>query len=156
MERHFMSAGAILVTLALTVGCGSSSTTTTNTTAKFKTGYANVRKELKATTTSIANAISQATSKTDAEIGTTFKGLANTWQTNASQLQTLKPPANVAADFNTVKGAATRVEADLNAVAAAAATHSSSAAARAVASIATDLGVAKTADTTITQKLGIK
>ena len=156
MGRHFMSAGALLVTLALTVGCGSSSTSTTNTTAKFKTGYANVRKELKATTTSIGNAITQATSKTDAEIGTIFKGLANTWQTQVSQLQTLKPPANVAADFNTIKDAVTRVEADLNAVVAAAATHSSSAAQQAGASIVTDLGAAKTADTTITQKLGIK
>jgi CRISPR/Cas system-associated protein Csm6 len=82
--------------------------------------------------------------------------LAIRWQTALSQLETLKPPSNLAAPLNTLSDAANRAEADLTAITAAAATHSSSAAKQASASLVTDILSAKSASTTITQKLGIQ
>jgi hypothetical protein len=107
-------------------------------------------------TQAIGTAIQQAPKQTDAQIGAAFHNLASRWQNQLSQLQTLKPPSNLAATFNTVTGAASRVEADLTAIVAAAATHSSSAAKQASASLVTDILSAKAASTTITNKLGAK
>jgi hypothetical protein len=64
------------------------------------------------------------------------------------------PPSNLGVTYNTLTGAATRVEADLNAIVAAAATHRSSAAKQASATLVTDILAAKASATTITDKLG--
>jgi hypothetical protein len=73
-----------------------------------------------------------------------------------SQLETLKPPQNLAADWNSVLDAAKRIESDLTAVVAAAATHSRSAGEQAGASLATDAQDLQSAAATIKAKLGIK
>jgi hypothetical protein len=112
--------------------------------------------QLRNTSRSIGTAIQQASSQTDAQIGTTFQGLASQWQSQLSRLQTLKPPSNVATEFNTLTGAAGRAEADLTAIAAAAANHSNTGATNATSSLITDITSAKSASTTITQRLGIK
>ena len=85
-----------------------------------------------------------------AQLAVTFHALAARWQDQLSQLQTLKPPANLATTFNTLTGAASRAEADLNAIVAAAETHNKSAAEQASASLVTDIESAKAASTTIT------
>ena len=63
----------------------------------------------------------------------------------------MKPPANLGATFNTLTSAASRAEADLNAIVAAAETHDETPAAeQASASLVTDIESAKAASTTIT------
>jgi hypothetical protein len=135
-------------------GCGGSSSA--DQTAKFKTDFGSVVNQLRDTSRSIGTAIQQASSQTDAQIGTTFQGLASRWQSQVSRLQTLKPPSNVSTEFNTLTGAAGRAEADLTAIAAAAGNHSSTAATQATSILITDITSAKSASTTITQRLGIK
>ncbi len=156
MQSAVKSGTAFLVMLALLVaGCGgSSSSSSADQTATFKTGYESAANQLKQSSQAIGAAIQQAPKQTDAQIHAAFQNLASRWQNALSQLQTLKPPANLAVTFNTVTGAAGRVEADLNAIVAAAATHSSSAAEQASASLVTDIQSAKAASTTITSKLG--
>ena len=104
----------------------------------------------------IGTTIQGARSQTDVALGMKFQDFASRWQNELSQLQTLKPPADVAPAFNSLTGASARVEADLTAIVAAAATHSKSAATQASASLVADIVSARSASTTITTKLGIK
>jgi hypothetical protein len=157
VRGSFKLGAAFLATIALLAGCGgSSSSSTSDQTANFKTSYESAANQLKQTSQAIGRAIQQAPSRTDAQIASTFRDLASRWQNQLSQVQTLKPPANLAATFNTLTGAAGRVEADLNAIVAAASTHSGSAAKQAGASLVTDIVSAKAAGTAITDKLRAK
>jgi hypothetical protein len=155
VQVRFMARGAFVATLVL-AGCGGSSSSSSDQTAKFKTSYGSVATQLRQVSQSIGMAVQGASSQTDAQIGATFHDLATRWQNQLSQLETLKPPSNLAATFNTLTSAASRAEADLNAIVAAAETHSKSAAEQASASLVTDILSAKSASTTITQKLGIQ
>ena len=135
-------------------GCGGSSSS--DPTAKFKASISPVVNQFRDISQGIGGAIQQAPSQTDAQIAATFHTLAGRWQNELSQLQTLKPPPNLAAPFNTLTGAASRAEADLTAIVAAAETHSGAAAKQASATLVTDILSAKSASTTITNQLGIK
>jgi hypothetical protein len=154
VDRKLKSSVLLATTLVLLSGCGGSSSSDQAT--KFKTGFSPVINQFRDISHGIGTAIQQAPSQTDAQIAATFRSLAAHWQARLSQLQTLKPPASVAATFNTLTGAASRAEADLTAIVAAAATHSGAAAKQASASLVTDILTAKAASTTITTKLGIK
>jgi len=157
VQGAFKSGGAFVVTLVLLAGCGgSSSSSSSDPTATFKTGFDSVAGQLKQSSQAIGTAIQQAPSRTDAQIAAAFHNLASRWQNQISQLQTLKPPSNLAVTFNTLTGAASRVEADRTAIVAAAATHSSTAAKEASSSLVTDILSAKSASTTITTTLGTK
>jgi hypothetical protein len=145
---------ALSAAIAVLGGCGGSSAS--DQTAKFKQGYASVSGELRQTSVAIGKAIQQAGSRTDAQIAATFHQLATRWQNALSQLETLKPPADLATAFHTVSDGASRAETDLNAIVSAAATHSKSAATQAAGNLVSDITTAKSASTKITQKLGIK
>jgi hypothetical protein len=154
MNRQFSSTtAALLVGLFMLAACGGSSST--DQTAKFTASYESARNHLRGTSQAIGAEIGQAASQSDRQILIAFRKLAGRWQTQLSRLQTLKPPAAVSTDFNSLTGAASRVESDLNAVVAAAATHSSSAAQQAGASIVGDVTAARQADATIAHKLRI-
>jgi hypothetical protein len=144
---------AAIATLVLVSACGGSSS---NKSTRFKSGYESTADQLKQVSHDIGIEIQQASKQTDAQVVAAFRGLASRWQTHLSQLQTLKPPSNLAAEFNTVTGAAGRVEADLNGIVAAGRTHSASAARQAAASLVSDVLTAKAASTKITTKLGNK
>ena len=154
MQARCTVSAALVATLVVLSGCGGSSSS--DQTAKFKTSYASVVGQLTQSAAAIGTAIQQASSQSDAQLLTAFNGLAKRWQSQLSQLETLKPPSKLAADFNTLTSAATRVESDLTAVVAAAATHSRAAGEQAGASIVTDILAARAADTALKQKLGIK
>jgi hypothetical protein len=143
----------LLASLVFLAGCGGSSSS--DRSAKFKTSYESARTHLRGTSEAIGAEIQQAASQSDRQILIAFRKLAGRWQTQLSRLQTLKPPATVSADFNSLTGAASRVESDLNAVVSAAATHSYTAAQQAGASIVSDVTAARQADATIAHKLRI-
>jgi hypothetical protein len=154
MGRRVRFAGALAATSALLSACGGSSSS--DQTANFKTSFTPVVHQLKSTSQAIGRAVEGAGSQTDAQIATTFGDLANRWQTQVNALQPLKPPASVGTAFTTLKRAATRAEADLNGIVSAAHTHSAPAARRASANMVIDIAAAKSAATTVTDKLGIK
>jgi len=148
MKRSGRASTALVVALVPLAGCGGSSSS--DETAKFKTSYESVGTQFKEVSQAIGTAIEQSRTQSDAQIAVAFHALAARWQDQLSQLQTLKPPSSLAATFNTLTGAASRAEADLNAIAAAAETHNKSAAEQASASLVTDIMSAKSASTTIT------
>lgn len=151
-RQERVAAGVAVLAVALAIAaCGGSSSS--GHSASFKTGYASARSQLRQSSQAIGVAIQRAGSQSDGQIRSTFGGLASRWQTELSQLETLKPPSSVSAEFNTLTGAASRVESDLNAVISAAATHSYSAAQQAGASMVQDITTARQADAAISQKL---
>lgn len=150
--RRFVLRGVLTGALLLAAGCGGSSS---DQTGKFKTGFLAAVTQLKQTSHAIGLAIEHAPSRTDAQLASTFQGLAARWERQASELQTLKPPSSVATAFHTLTGATARVETDLKSVVTAADTHSPSAAQQAGSSLVRDILDAKSASTTITTKLGI-
>ncbi len=153
MRKRIKWGTTVLAIAVLVAACGSSSN---DTLSKFKSDYEAQRGSLDKTGTAIGQEIQQASKQTDAQVGAAFHTLATRFQSQLSQLETLKPPANLAADWNTLTAAATRLEADLNAVVAAAATHSQTAAEQAGASLVTDAAALKAAAAPIKSKLGIK
>lgn len=139
--------------MAALAACGGSSS---NPSSSFKSGYESTANQLKQVSIDIGKEIQQAPKQTDAEVSDAFRGLATRWRNHLSQLQTLKPPSNLAAEFNTVIRAASRAEADLNGIVAAARTHSASAAEQAAATLVGDVAAAKSASIAITDRLGSK
>jgi hypothetical protein len=137
--------------VTLVSACGGSSNSQSSA---FKSGYESTANQLKQVSIDVGKEIQQAPKQTDAQVLAAFRTLASRWQNHLSQLQTLKPPSNLATDFNSVVGAASRAEADMNGIVSAAGTHSASAAEQAAASLVTDVASAKQASTKITDTLG--
>jgi cytochrome c556 len=135
-----IATGAVLVLLA---GCGGSSSSSS---ANFKPGYTSAMKALGTTASQIGTTIEGAANQTDSALESTFKSLASHWQTGTGQLDKLTAPSSVSSEFASLKGAASRVETDLNAIASAASSHSQTAAKTAAEHLVIDLAAGKTAD----------
>lgn len=143
----------VLATLAISSGCGGSSSS--DETATFKKNVAPVLDQFRSTSQAIGTEIQQASSQTDTQFAAAFHGLADKWQSQVNKLQSLKPPANLATAFNSLKTSASRAGSDLSAVASAADSHSVAAAKQAVTNLVNDITSAKSSGTTISSKLGI-
>ena len=148
---------AVAAAAVIAAGCGSSSSgsSTNESPSTFRSDFGLVVKQFKQTSHAIGLAIVHAPSMTDAQLASTFSGLATRWQNALSQLGPLKPPPSVSAPYQTLTGAATRTEGDLQAIVAAAKTHDGSAAKQDGAKLVKDILQAKAASQTITKKLGI-
>jgi hypothetical protein len=144
-----IATGATLVLLA---GCGGSSSSSSS---NFKPGYTSAMKGLGTTASQIGTTIEGAANQSDSQLETTFKSLATHWQSGAAQLDKLTAPSSVSSEFASLKGAASRVETDLNGIASAASSHSESAAKTAAEHLVIDLAAGKTADTKIRSTLGL-
>src|SRR4051812_733430 len=164
MSARLLSLAALTMTVALLSACGSSSssssssTTTTehkapSQTATFKHGYEPVVQQFGAISMDTGHAIQQAPKQTNNQILAQFRALANRWERQLSRLETLKPPAALAADTTTLESAAKRVEADFRAIVPAAATNDAAAAKRASAKLVSDILDAKTAAMTVDKTL---
>jgi hypothetical protein len=153
LVRHARKGCVLLVAIAAIpmASCGSS-----DPTAQFKTGYNALRQPFNQTANAIGSAVQHAPTQTDAQIHATFQNLAQHWQGQLSKLETLKPPKNVASQFNTITDDATRIDSDLDAIVSAASTDSASAAEQASASLAADATALKAATTQLRKQLGIK
>jgi hypothetical protein len=139
--------------MAALSGCGGG---TPDQTAVFKNRYRSATGQLQHASRAVGAAILQAPKQTDATLATVFRGLADNWQAALSRLETLKPPTSLAADFNTLTGAGTRVTSDLNAIATAAITHDKAAGEQGAGNVVSDIAAAKLAAETLDQKLGIR
>jgi hypothetical protein len=144
-----VATGAMLVLLA---GCGGSSSSSS---ANFKPAYTSAMKALGTTASQVGTTIEGAASQSDSQLEATFKSLATHWQTGTAQLDKLTAPSSVSSEFASLKGAASRVETDLNSIASAASSHSQTAAKTAAEHLVIDLAAGKTADTKIRSTLGL-
>jgi hypothetical protein len=142
-RRLTATAATIAASLVLLAGCGGSSSSSS---ANFKTGYVSAMKGLGTTASQIGTTVEGAQKQTDAQLQSAFKSLAGHWQTGTAQLDKLTAPSSVSTPFGSLKGAASRVETDLNAIASAASTHNGSSAKTAAQHLVIDLAAGKTAD----------
>ena len=156
MRRLWIITTSVLIAALLAACGGNSSATHADATQRFKTGYEHFRGPLDQTGTAIGAELQRAPTQTDAQLAATFRQLASRFQSQLSELETLKPPPSLAADWNSVLDSAHRIESDLTAVVAAAATNSQSAGEQAGAALVTDAEALKSAAATVKQKLGIK
>jgi hypothetical protein len=159
---------ALGLILLLLSGCGGKSsgtssspqTTSTQTSsapaAAFSPGYAAATTQLEHISKAIGANIQQAPGSSNAQLASAFGDLASRWQTQLSQLETLTPPPNLAAEYNTFKDSVGRVEPDLRGIVSAAQTGNKAAAEQATASLISDIAGARAADAPIRQTLGIK
>lgn len=156
MEKR-LNRGSLVLVVLLLAGCGSGSSgsSTLEQHGTFRSDFKLTVTQFKQTAHDIGVAVQGASSRSDSQIASTFSGLAAAWQTDLSHLKSLTPPAAVAGNYTTLTAAATRTEADLQAIVAAARTHSGSAARQAGQKLVEDVLVAKSASETISHKLGI-
>lgn len=150
--RGFVVCLALIAALQV-AGCGGNSSS--SATSDFKSSFPSVANGFKNTSHAIGVAIQQAPSKTAAELAATFNALAARWRAQLARLQALNPPSAVSDAFSSLKSAAARARPDLKAVASAAGADNASAAKQATISLINDVLAAKSASTTITNKLGI-
>lgn len=157
MRRFVVNGGALAVAAVIAAGCGSSSSGSSTNIAQseFNPNFKQVINQFKHTSHRIGLAIENARSQTDAQLTSTFTSLATQWQQDVTKLKALKPPPSVAAQYQTLTGAATRTEGDLQAIVAAAKSHNGSAARQAGAKLVKDVLQAKSASRAIGTKLGI-
>lgn len=148
--------GALAVVMLVLAGCGggSSSSSTTAQASTFRSDFKLTITQFKQTSHGIGLAIEHAGRQSDAQVATVFGALALQWQADLTRLQSLKPPVPVAGEFITLRGAATRTEADLKSIVAAAQTHDAAKARRLGASLVRDILTAKNASQAILSKLG--
>lgn len=147
-----MAAAALIA-----AGCGSSSSGSSTNISKseFNPNFKQVISQFKQTSHAIGLAIENARSQSDAQIASAFTNLAAQWQQDVAKLTALKPPPSVAAQYQTLTGAATRTEGDLKAIVSAAKSHDGTAARQDGAKLVKDILQAKSASQTIGSKLGI-
>ena len=157
MRTFAIKGVALAAAMMLASGCGSSSSGS-GTTAQLSTVRSDFRlvfNQFKHTSHAIGLAIKGASSQTDAQIASTFTGLAAQWQSDVAKLKSLHPPPSVAGPYQALSAAADRTEADLKTIVLAARNHSGSEAKQASARLVTDILQAKSSAQTISTKLGI-
>ncbi len=145
-------------TNAATTSAGASSGTTTSaggSTTAFTPGFKAVTAQFQQTSRAIGLAIQTASSKTGAQLASTFSALAARWSSQAGQLSALAPPASVSSEFSTLKAAADRVTSDLTGLSRAAGSNDATAARTDAGNLVRDIVAAKSAATKIDAKLRI-
>jgi hypothetical protein len=124
-------------------------------TAAFKKGYRPAIAELTRSSQAIGAALRAASSRSTAQLLTSFRGLSGRWQRQLARLESLKAPSTLTADFSTLTGAGRRVGSDLKAIISALVNRSAAGGQHAVVTIVGDLIAARAADSTLQKKLGL-
>jgi hypothetical protein len=155
ISGRFLCAAVMAVSLAA-AGCGSSkSSSSTSSHVDFKTGFAAGQKEFRKLGTDIAQDITGAGNKTDAELATEFGALATRADQQASQLGALQAPAKYTQRMTSLVSGFHLIKTDLAKIATAAKTHNASGAEKATRALLTDAAEIKAADTSLSKDLGL-
>jgi hypothetical protein len=159
--RVRVSGFAVAVAIGLIAGCGGggSSSSTTDTAAQaaaFKAGFQTATSDFQQGAHVIGVDVTQASHFTNAQLATIFSTLAAKWQTATAKLDSLHPPANATADFNTLKSNAAKVESDLNGIASAAKSGDVATAKQDTRSLIQDVLATKSAAQKVATEAGIQ
>jgi hypothetical protein len=151
MRRSLVTVIAAALVLPL-ASCGGSSGPST---ASFKQAFSEQEVQLKALDVAIANAVTGARKKSNAELASEFGALANQATVRAGALGQLNPPSNYRAELDTVQSSVTQVAGTLNSIEAAAAANDVGAAKAAAETLVTEALQIKTDATALAGKLGL-
>ena len=117
MRRPLPALAAVVAAALLAAGCGSSGPSATET---YKTAFSPINSEVIGTGTAVGQAVTSASTKTNARIGVDFARLSDRAAALAGQLVRLKPPEDVAADHKLLVSALRKEAGSLNRIAEAA------------------------------------
>ena len=155
--RAYGVRGTLAVACVMIAGCGggSSSSSTAAQPSTFRSDFARTVTQFKQTSRAIGLALQSAASEGDAQVASSFRGLATRWQGDLTRLRSITPPPAVAADFADLTAAATRTESVLKGIVGAAQAHNASAARQDGANLVRDIVAAERASQGIMHRLGI-
>jgi hypothetical protein len=155
INRKFVCAVTMTASVAA-AGCGSSKSSSSSTRhVDFKAGFATSQKDFRKLGTDIAKDITGAGTKTDAELSKQFGGLATRADQQASRLAALTTPARYTKRVTTLVAGFHALKADLSKISTAATKHDASSAEGATRALLTDAAKIKTADTSLSNDLGL-
>jgi hypothetical protein len=149
------SASASSSTATSSATTTSSSTAGTGSTGSFKSGFAADKVQFAALGANLQKALTQAGSKTDAQLATELSKLSDQAKSQAQKLSQLNPPAKYKATLDTLVNSLNAVAADLKSISDAAAKHDASAAKSATQKLVADAATVKASDTQLTSGLGL-
>jgi len=124
-------------------------------TVAFKKGYVQASGPLEQTGAAIAVAIAQARHRSDAQLASEFSELADRFNTELLNLETLKAPSSVSGAYAALTAAANRLEDDLLAISTAAGHHNPTVARTAVEGLVADASTLNANAATIRHAVGI-
>jgi hypothetical protein len=139
----------------LVAGCGSGTSSSSASQARFKAGFATSQREFRKLGTDLAKDITRAASRTDSQLAKEFGALARRARDQAAQLAALHPPAKYAKRIASLVAGFHATQADLSKIATAATNHDASSAESATRELLTDAAKIKTADTSLSNDLGL-
>jgi hypothetical protein len=155
INRRTLCTVAMTASVAI-AGCGgSASKSTTTSHVNFKAGFSGTQQAFRKLGTDIAQDITGAGNKTDAELAKEFRGLATRAGQEATQLAALPPPATYKTQMASLVSGFRSLKADLSKISSAASKHNATSAAKATRAMLTDAAKIKTADTALSKALGL-
>ena len=154
ISGRLVCALAVAASLAVT-GCGSGKSSSSISRVDFKTGFAANHKEFGVLVTAIAKDLTGAASRTDAQLAKEFGGLATRADQEASQLADLTAPSKYSKRMSTLVTGFHALKADLSTISSAATKHNAQSAETATRELLTDAAKIKTADTSLSEDLGL-
>jgi hypothetical protein len=149
------SASASSSTAATSSTTTSSSAAGTGSTGSFKSGFAADKVQFAALGANLQKALTQAGSKTDAQLATELSKLSDQAKAQAQKLSQLSPPAKYKTTLANLVNSLNSVAADLKTISVAATKHDATAAKSATQKLVADATKVKAADTQITNGLGL-
>jgi hypothetical protein len=142
-----------LVLLAISVaGCGGSSGPSLSA---FKSGFVKTKPQFRQLGADLQTALTQARTKTDAELATELTGLSTRAKQEAAQLAKLDPTPKFKTELKTLSTSLSAVGDDLSQIAAAATKHDAKTAKTLTTTLIKDAGTVKVSDTALTTGLGL-
>jgi hypothetical protein len=147
-------AAALTVGLAA-AGCGSGGHSSTASQTSFKSGFAVSQRIFRSFGTDIARDITGAGNKTDAQLATEFRALADRAGQQATQLAALQPPAKYKRLIATLVAGFHATKADLSLIATAATHNDAASAAGATRTLLRDAARIKAVDVSLSRALGL-
>lgn len=151
MKNRTLASGAVALAIAL-AGCGGSSGPSLSS---FKSGFSKDKTQFKQLGTDLRTSLTQAGSKTDAQLATELSALADRAKTQATQLSKLNPTSKYKSELNTLVSSMNAVGANLKQIATAATKHDAKTARALTATLVQDAAKVQSSEEAITKGLGL-
>jgi uncharacterized phage infection (PIP) family protein YhgE len=151
VTNRTLASGIVLLAIAL-AGCGGSSGPSLSS---FKSGFAKDKTEFRKLGADLQTALTQAGSKTDAQLATELGTLSTRAKQQASQLSKLNPPAKFKTNLNTLVSSLKSIGGGLSQIATAATKHDAKTARALTTSLVQNASKVKSSETALTKGLGL-
>jgi hypothetical protein len=154
VKNRTLISGLVLLAISL-AGCGGSSANSGPSLSAFKSGFAKDKTQLRQLGADLQGALTNARTKTDAQLATELAALSTRSTQQASQLAKLDPPPKFKTDLKTLSLSLGAVGSDLSQIAAAATKHDAKAARALTTTMVHHAGAVQLSEAALTKGLGL-